>query len=185
MPQAGIWTLGTVLAAACCVSGCGVASTAATASASYSAHAHASTSTLPDPATAAAVRRTPGEALVNWMHDVAAGNRRASCEDAAPPGTSDMAVCMSAAGTNGFNSLHGNFDTIGIKPSTPIGVTGGQVKGASATTDGNDIRVDGTTLNELEVRHSTGVKSGQLDFSWDLLRVDGAWYVTNMNMNLG
>jgi hypothetical protein len=115
---------------------------------------------------------------------VAAGNRSGACKDMAAQ-SSEMTTCMSSAGTATFASLHSNFVTDGIKSSTPIQVTGSHVTGTTATISGSDVCVSNTMLNTLIADHSTGIKSGQLRLSFDLSRVDDAWYVTNFNMDVG
>jgi hypothetical protein len=194
----GVRPLTAVLAAACCVSACGgraassasAAPTAPAASSASAAPVASSTQASPgtqagqDGATAAAGRGTPGAALASWIHQVAAGNRSASCRDMAAPGpSSSMATCMSAKGTASFDALHSNFVIDGIKPSTPISVAAARVTGTKATISGSDVRVSGTAMDTLMAEHSTGIKPGQLTLSFDLSRVDGAWYVTGMNMN--
>ena len=157
------------------------ASTAAVASAS-------GTPAAQDQGTAAAGHSTPGAALADWMHQVAAGNRSAACHDMREPGYSaekGQSLCMSSAAAASFNGMHTNFVTDGIKPSTPISVTGAQVNGTQATISGNQVHLSGTTLDSLMVAHSTGVKPGQFDMSFKLSKVDGAWYVGDVNMNMG
>ena len=181
-------------AAVCCVTACG-GGTAATASATPGSSIHAVSPAAPsgsdspagqDQGTAAAGLRTPGAALAQWMHRVAAGHRRAACQDMAQPGLSaqrSMAACMSAAGTGTFGSLHSALVTDGVEPSSTIRATA-HIKGTSATVDANDIRVSGTTLMSLMMAHGTGVKPGEVSMSFDLSRIDGAWYVTDMNLQL-
>jgi hypothetical protein len=181
------WPLTAMLAAACCVSACGSSTpTAATASTTYGAHASPDTPAGQGQTAAAVSRGTPAEALADFIHQVAAGHRSASCQDmAAPTQSSYLAACMSAAAKNSFNALHGNFVIDGIKPGTAIRVTGPHVTGTHATISASDIHVAGTTLLMLMVKHSTGIKPGQFSLSFGLSRVDGAWYVTTMNMNVG
>jgi hypothetical protein len=183
MAQTCVRLLTTVLAA-CCVSACGIAPAASTASTTYSSHAGTSTPAEQGPTASAASRSTPGAALTNWIHHVAAGDRRGACDDMAAR-SSQMAACMSAAGMATFTSLHGNFVADGIRSSTPIRVTGAHVTGPNATISSSEIRVAGTTLHTLMLKHSTGIKPGQFSLSFGLSRVGGAWYVTTMNMNVG
>lgn len=186
MRQTTVWPLAAVLAAAYCVSACGTASAPAAATAIYGAHGSASTPASSAQPTAAGGRGTPGAALANWIHEVAVGNRQAACDDMAAPGRSSaMTACMSSAGAGTFTALHGNFVTDGIKSGTPISVTGAHVTGTSATVSGGDVCVGSKMLDTLMAEHSTGIKQGQLGLSFSLSRVDGAWYVTNMNLNAG
>ena len=182
-------------AVGCCVSACG-SGTATTASGTP-----ASSRQPASPGTAsgsgapagqnggqAAVRpATPGAALAYWIHQVADGNRRAACQDTTEQGLSAqrfMALCMSGAAAAEFNGLHKNFVADGIGPSTPITVAATHVNGTLATVSGSHVQVSGTTLDSLMAAHSTGVKPGQLDISFDFSRVGGAWYVTSWNMNV-
>jgi hypothetical protein len=66
-----------------------------------------------------------------------------------------------------------------------VQVSGAKTSGDSAAISGMNVHVDGTTLTALMIAHATGVKPGQFDISFQLQRVGGAWYVTDMNMNLG
>jgi hypothetical protein len=91
---------------------------------------------------------------------------------------------MSAAGKASFNALHGNFVIDGIKPSTAISIPAAHVTGTNATIAGRNIHLSGTTLRSIMAAHSTGIKPGQFTVVFTLSRIDGAWYVTNMNMNV-
>jgi hypothetical protein len=119
------------------------------------------------------------------MHQVAAGDRAAACKEMREPGMSaqrSAADCMSAAGKGTFTALHANFAADGITAATPISVTP-QVKAANATASGSQVRIAGTTLDSLMAAHSTGVKPGQADIGFELASIDGAWYVTGMNLD--
>jgi len=170
VPKTGVWPVAVLLATAWCVSACGTATTASTSS---SAPSSPGTPASQGQSAAAAGNSTPGAALTNWMHAVAVGDRSGACKDMAAQ-SSQMTTCMSAAGTNTFTSLHGNFATDGIKSSTPIQVTGGHVTGTTATISGSQVRVSGTMLDTLMTAHSTGIKPGQLRLSFDLSRVANA-----------
>lgn len=180
-------SLAAALAAACCASACGAASTASSTPASSSPPSSSGAPSGQAGGAAAAGRSTPGAVLADWIHQVAAGDRSAACQDMRQPGLSaqrSAATCMSAKGTATLAGLHSNFVTDGIKPTTPVSVTGAHVTGPSATISGSDVHVSGTTLDLLMVAHSTGVKPGQLTIAFDLAHIDGAWYVTDMNMNV-
>jgi hypothetical protein len=193
------------LAGACCVSACGGGATVGTASgtpaSSASSTPASSTPASGTPASgtpagsaapsgqgaAAASHSTPGAALADWIHQVAVGNRSASCQDMREPGLSaqgSAGVCMSAKAAGTFTALHHNFVIDGIRAGTPISVAAPHAAGSSVTVSGSDVRVSGTTLESLMAAHSTGVKPGQLTIAFGLSRVDGGWYVTGMNMNL-
>jgi hypothetical protein len=114
---------------------------------------------------------------------VAAGDRSAACQDMREPGISAQraaARCMSAAGASTFKSLHNLFG--GIKPDAPIIVSAVQVQGASATVASSGVRVSRTPLESLMAARGSGVKPGQLSIVFELSRIDGAWYVSDMNL---
>jgi hypothetical protein len=177
VPVTSVWKSAIVAAVACCLSACGAATTANTAA--------TTTTRSSQPAAAgqsAPSRATPGGALAGFIHQVAVGDRRAACADASPV-PSQVAECMSAKGTPLFTGLHKSFSGVGIRTATPILVTAGHVTGANATISASDVEVNGTSLLNLIVEHSTGVKPGQVSMLWMLDRVDGAWYVNNMSLN--
>jgi len=180
-------SLAAAVAAACCASACAGATTSTASGAPASTSADSGTPSGQGQGTIAASRSTPGAVVADWIHQVAAGNRSAACQDMREPGLSaqrSATACMSAKGTTTLTALHGNFVTDGIRPSTPISVATAHVTGTNATVSGSDVHLSGTTLDLLMVAHSTGIKPGQLTIAFELSRVDGAWYVTGMNMNV-
>ncbi|MGH3167547.1 MAG: hypothetical protein ACRDN0_16875 [Trebonia sp.] len=115
------------------------------------------------------------------------GHMRAACQDMRQPGhsaQSSLAACMSAKDVAGLKSMRHVFVADGVTASTRISATA-HAKGTNATVSANDVHVSGTTLLSLIYAHSTNVKPGQIDITFLLSRIDGAWYVTGMNMNLG
>jgi hypothetical protein len=192
------WALASLAAgaAACCVSACSSGTAAGTASGpaaqgqATAARAPQSAATVATPVTqgsAAAVDRTsPGAVLADWMHQVVRGDYTAACQDMRQPGLSasrSQTECVSSQGRVALNALHANFTTDGIRPATPISAVA-HVTGTSATVGGGDVNVAGKTLNSLIIAHSTGVNGKNFDIGFDLTRMDGKWYVTNMNMNV-
>ena len=186
-PARPLMPLAVALAAACCVSACG-GGTASTAAGTRASSGTPAGSGEPTGQVAVAVgRSTPGAAVTDWIRQVAIGDRKAACKDMREPGLSaqrSAAACMSARGAATFTALHGNFAIDGIRSSTPISVTAAHVAGTNATVSGSHVRVSATTLDLLIAAHSTGVKPGQVTVSFELSRIDGAWYVTGLNMNV-
>lgn len=146
------------------------------------------------PATAGASaggdRSTPSASLTYWLRQVVAGHDTAACEDmtqppkgtAAPlPNTAKACASKSNPSSEGVRVLHGNFTADGIRPgnSVKIGAVhfGGKFAGVKAT----DIHVGGSTLTSIMVKHSTGIKPGQLQLSFLLTRFHRAWYVAGVN----
>jgi hypothetical protein len=191
-----------VFAILSCATACaGGASTAASgqssspspaASLSQPPSAAPATSVSPAPGTGATVdRSTAGAALTDWMRQVVRGDYAAACQDmgdttstSAQPVPYSAVTCSSSSAKTTLAALHGNFTTDGITPSSDIKVVSAPSTGTSETVSGTEIQVSGTTLTDLMVAHSTGVKPGQLSISFVLSRLSGAWYVTDMNMNV-
>lgn len=175
------------VAAGCCASACGsqpAATTSGVAVASSRPASPGTWSTAPG-TSAGSGHRTPGAVLADWIHQVAADNRAAACNDMREPEMSaqrSAADCMSAAGKGTFTALHASFAADGITAATAISVTP-QVKAANATASGSQVRIAGTTLDSLMTAHGTGVKPGQVDIGFELARIAGAWYVTGMNLD--
>ncbi|EFL21654.1 hypothetical protein SSOG_01366 [Streptomyces himastatinicus ATCC 53653] len=47
------------------------------------------------------------------------------------------------------------------------------------------ITVDGQTLDKVMVSNSTGVKQGQLDMKVEASKIKDAWYMSNLDFNIG
>lgn len=135
---------------------------------------------------AAVSRSTPGAALTDWLRQVVRGDYRAACQDTA---TATASAPTSAKGCASWSrimhALHGNFTVDRITPQSPITIVAAHVRGTSATISGTGIRVSGTTLTSLMLKHSTGVNPSQFSISFPLKRIRGAWYVAGLNMNIG
>jgi hypothetical protein len=171
------------LATACCAAACasGTASTAATTAIT------ASRTSSPAASTAADIHGTPGAALADWLHQIVVGDYKAACADmsqTATPGPRAAAACAAPKAVTTLTALHGNFTVDGLRAATPISVTSAQVTGAKATVSGTEVRASGTTLNSLMIAHSTGVTPKSFAISFKLAKVDGGWYVTDLDMNI-
>ncbi|WP_371673699.1 hypothetical protein OG985_42085 [Streptomyces sp. NBC_00289] len=57
--------------------------------------------------------------------------------------------------------------------------------GGKAVVPADKITVDGQTLDKIILSHSTGVKSGQLDVKVHSTKIDEAWYVTDLDLDIG
>jgi len=179
--------LAAALAPALLVSAC--SSTASSTSASTSTST--TTSTTPAATSSAsstsAGQGTPAAALTHQLQQIVNGDYTAICQEdsmiaaAMPTPTSiPTSVCVST-----LTDLHKNFATDGLTTNSTFTIDPVKASGDSATISGTNVHVAGSTLTALMTAHSTGVQSGQLDISFVMSRISGAWYVTNMNMNLG
>ena len=182
--------LAAALAPALLVGAC--SSTASSTSVSTSTSS--TTSTTPAAASSAssasstsAGQATPAAALTQQLRQIMNGDYTAICQEdsmiaaAMPTPTSiPTSVCVST-----LTDLHKNFATDGLTTNSTFTIDPVKASGDSATISGTNVHVAGSTLTALMTAHSTGVQSGQFDISFVMSRISGAWYVTNMNMNLG
>jgi hypothetical protein len=176
------------LAAGCCVAACasGAASTAATTTTTATTAAKASSPA----ASTADLHGTPKAVLADWLHQIVVGDYKAACADMADtsekaaPGPSATAACAASKAVTTLTALHGNFTADGLKAATPISVSSAQVAGAKATVSGTEVSASGTTLSSLMIAHSTGVTAKSFALSFKLSKVDGGWYVTDLDMNI-
>jgi hypothetical protein len=179
------------LAACCCVAACasGSASTAATTAATATTPAAAGQASSPAASTAN-VRGTPKAVLADWLHQVVAGDYKAACADMADPtgkaapGPRAAAACAASKAVTTLSALHDNFTVDGLKAATPISVASAQVTGTKATVSGTQVNASGKTLTSLMIAHSTGATAKSFGISFKLSKVDGGWYVTDLNMDI-
>ncbi|MFI6931019.1 hypothetical protein [Streptomyces sp. NPDC050287] len=57
--------------------------------------------------------------------------------------------------------------------------------GGKAVVPADKITVDGQRLDKIILSRSTGVKSGQLDVKVQSTKIGKAWYVTDLDLNIG
>jgi len=182
------------LAVGCCVAACasGSASTAATTATATTATTATATGQASSPAASTAdVHGTPKAVLADWLHQIVVGDYKAACADmsdtgggTATPGPRAAAACAASKAVTTLAALHENFTVDGLKAATPISVTSAQVTGAKATVSGTEVSASGTTLSSLMIAHGTGVTAKSFGISFKLSKVDGGWYVTDLNMDI-
>lgn len=76
---------------------------------------------------------------------------------------------------------------------TPKGATGKPtveaapptVNGDKAVIPANKITVNGQPLDKVILSNSTGLKPGDLDVNFETTKIKDAWYVTNLDFNIG
>jgi hypothetical protein len=135
---------------------------------------------------AAGVHSTPAAVVADWIHQVAGGNLAAACRDELDPGQLAGrlgAQCKSAEVKKYFSFYHSNFASRGVKPSTPVSVTATHVTGSHASISGSDIRIGRTSLDAL-IADAPGLKPGELIWTFELSRINGAWYVPGSELSV-
>lgn len=177
------------------VAGCSSAAKSADASVTTSAAASTTASTTSSATAsgnASTAAATPGDALVGWVTEILETHYTQACLDAAPaiaPGQDPQKVC-SGSQISQFDSVAKSLHEAWAKPGITLPPSGRvEVAAASATSTGNAITVpdtaitvDGRTLHALELIGSSG-DTGSFSMTFDVKKIDGAWYVDNWNIN--
>jgi hypothetical protein len=179
--------LAAVLAPALLVGACSSAASSTSGSAATSSTTSTTPAATSSASSASADQATPAAALIEQLQQIVNGDYSAVCQQmgkiaaAMPTPTSiPSSTCIST-----LTDLHENFATDGLTKNSTFTVDPVKATGDNATISGTNVHVAGSTLTALMIAHSTGVQSGQFDISFQVQRISGAWYVTNMNMNLG
>ncbi|WP_210594408.1 hypothetical protein [Streptomyces sp. GESEQ-35] len=140
---------------------------------------------------------TAEEAVGTWVTEVIKGRPKRACLVMAQPAT-DAAPAQvgTRSRCNGNTSEARQMrEAIGkFRPSfTPKPPTGNPkvevakvpVTGDKAAVPAGKVTIDGQTLDKVILSNSTGLESGQLDVKIESTRIDDAWYVTNVDFNIG
>jgi len=177
------------LAAGCCVAAC-ASGAASTAAITATTSATAADQTSSPAASTADLHGSPRTVLADWLHQIVVGDYKAACADMADTsekaatGPRAAAACAASKAVTTLSALHSNFTVDGLKAATPISVTSAQVTGAQATVSGTEVNASGTTLSSLMIAHGTGVTAKSFAISFKLSKLDGGWYVTDLNMDI-
>ncbi|MGP4007693.1 hypothetical protein [Streptomyces sp. 4N124] len=149
-------------------------------------------------AQASAVRQSTAEgAVAAWVTAVIKGQPKQACllmgepaADSSPARAGTPSRCNSnAPEVRQMQDNIGEFRT-SFMPEPPtkdpkVEVATVPVTGDKATVPADKVTVDGQTLDKIILSHSTGLESGQLDVKVESTKIDDAWYVTNLDFNVG
>lgn len=85
-----------------------------------------------------------------------------------------------------LRALHESFTPKNATGQAMVSVSGGDASGSNSpiTIHANQIAVDGQSLLKVVVSHSTGVTTSNADLSFVMTMVGGAWYVSDMNIDI-
>ncbi|MFD0312724.1 hypothetical protein [Streptomyces flavalbus] len=83
------------------------------------------------------------------------------------------------------DSLRTSFTPEGANGQADTEVAEVAAADGKAVVPGEGITVNGQTLNEIMLSHSTGLTADQLDTAFEVTEVQGAWYVTDMKLGVG
>ncbi|MEU4655764.1 hypothetical protein AB0G32_17760 [Streptomyces sp. NPDC023723] len=167
-------------------------SSAASASASASASA-------PDAGSAAAAdQSTPESTVAAWVAAVVKGETKDACLLMGEAASGSTPAQSGSEETCADNSTQGKQIQQSVAqfkesftpdpPTTDPKVEVAEAAGAAADKavfPADQVTIDGKTLEEVIVANSTGVDAGALDVKIEAGKLDDAWYVTNMDFNIG
>ncbi|MDN3059030.1 hypothetical protein ABZ654_36125 [Streptomyces hygroscopicus] len=86
---------------------------------------------------------------------------------------------------DGIGRFHASFTPKRSTGDPKVEVARAPVTGGRAVVPAEKVTVDGQTLDKVILSNSTGLKSGQLDVKMESTKIGGAWYVTNLDFNVG
>lgn len=140
---------------------------------------------------------TTEEAVATWVTAVIKGQPKQACLVMAEPasGSSPAQVGTPSRCNSDAPEVRKKQENVGKlraaftpKQSTgdpKVDVAKVPATGDKAVVPADKITVDGQTLDKVILSNSTGLKPGQLDVKVEATEIKDAWYVTNLDMNLG
>ncbi|AXK37145.1 hypothetical protein DVA86_07035 [Streptomyces armeniacus] len=145
-----------------------------------------------------APRQSSGqEAIASWVTAIIKNQPRKACLVMAEPakgstpaqvGSPEMCNGKGTEGKQMKEGLGRFRESFTPKPPTDnpkVEVAQVPATGGKMDVPADKVTVDGQTLHEIILSHSTGMKPGQLDVRFEASEIKGAWYVTNLDFNIG
>ncbi|MEV2211722.1 hypothetical protein AB0H86_09730 [Streptomyces sp. NPDC050997] len=158
----------------------------------------ASSSTAGESQKSSATRQsTAEEAVATWVTAVVEGKPKQACLVMAEPATASKPArvgspSMCNSGTPEARKIQENIGKFRTsftpKPPTSnpkVEVAQVPVTGDKAVIAADKVTIDGQSLDKVILSNSTGVEPGQLDVKVESTKIDDAWYVTNLDFNIG
>lgn len=187
--------------------GCSSSAHAGTTAAGNTTPAQSSTASSPDSSPSSAASGAPDNAataaqgLSDWVAAVVDGDYTKACRDMAAPaaGATSGPLHPAAAADCTPNStpvagepspvtelhdLHTSFTPADAAGPTVVHINGVAPTGSTVTVHANQIVIDGKTLTQIVVSHSTGVTAANLDISFEMAKIAGSWYVGDMTFDV-
>lgn len=140
---------------------------------------------------------TAEEAVATWVTAVVKGEPKKACLVMADPakGSSPAKVgtpdrCDSNAPEvrkmrENVGKLRTSFTPKKSTGDPKVEVAQAPATGGKVVVPADKVTVDGQTLDKVILSNSTGLKPGQLDVKVESTKIKDAWYVTNLDLNLG
>jgi hypothetical protein len=85
----------------------------------------------------------------------------------------------------GVSAFHASFTPRDAGASPVVEVAESPQSGGTAAFDGQQVTVDGQTLEDVVVANSTGVEPGRIALGIVATEIDGRWYVTDLSLSFG
>ncbi|MFF3484645.1 hypothetical protein ACFYXC_15430 [Streptomyces sp. NPDC002701] len=168
------------------------------ASSSPEAGAEKSGDDSPASSPASSVDRSSAEkAVAGWVTAVIEGRPEDACllmaEPAAgskPAQVGDEATCGDGAPQRkqieqSIGQFRESFTPEPPSEDPKVEVTKAPATGDTVKIPAEEITVDGQTLDKIVLSHSTGVTADQLDIKVQSSKIEDAWYVTNLDFDIG
>ncbi|WP_063733429.1 hypothetical protein [Streptomyces sp. RTd22] len=140
---------------------------------------------------------TAEEAVATWVTAVIKGQPKQACLVMAEPASgSSSAQVGTPARCNGntpevrkmrenVGKLRTSFTPKQSTGDPKVDVAEVPATGGKTVVPADKVTVDGQTLEKVILSNSTGIKAGQLDVKVEATEIKDAWYVTNLDFNLG
>lgn len=137
---------------------------------------------------------TAEQALAQWIGAVVSGDFDQACSvmadaEQTPPKVFSPETCAGQDETmksvrKVLDGLRTAFTPDNAANPPKVEVAGPAATGDSAKIAADKISVDGKTLDDIVLSHSTGVQPGQTNMTFSLQKLDEAWYVTNFDLKI-
>ncbi|WP_320784222.1 hypothetical protein [Streptomyces sp. CRN 30] len=137
---------------------------------------------------------SPEKTVAAWVTAVVKGEAKQACllmgEAGSPPETGSEETCAddSTQGKQIQQSVAQFQESFTPDPPTEnpkVEVTEVPPTDDKAEYPADKVTVDGKTLEDIILANSTGLEKGQLNVSIESSKLDDAWYVTNMDFDIG
>ncbi|MGW3291629.1 hypothetical protein ACWDR3_44100 [Streptomyces sp. NPDC001002] len=142
-------------------------------------------------------RSSAEKAVTGWVAAIIKGDVEEACLLMAEPADGSRPAQVGSTKTCGdgapererMKATLGQFKE-SFTPDPPsndpkVEVTQDLGTGDKVTVPAAKINVDGQALDKIVLSHSTGVTQDQLDIKVESSRIEGSWYVTNLDFNVG
>ncbi|WP_328498625.1 hypothetical protein OHS59_42220 [Streptomyces sp. NBC_00414] len=145
----------------------------------------------------AADRSTAEGAVAAWVTAVVKGEPKDACLVMAEPASGSKPATVGSEKTCADDAperkqIDATVKQLGesFTPEPPsddpkVEVAEVPAKGDTVEFPAEKITIDGQTLDEIVLSHSTGVTADQLDINVQSSKIEDSWYVTNLDFNIG